>query len=165
MLFYPTKIFKRITDIKIEDLNRYNIKGLLVDVDNTMSTHGGQIPLENLFEWLSYIKSKNIGIYILSNARESRVQPFAEKVGLNYISLGTKPLPFGYIRGKNKLKLKSKNIAIIGDQLFTDVLGGKICLMKTFLVRPILLEEKRSFKIRRALENFYLKKIHNYKGE
>ena len=68
-----------------------------------------------------------------------------------------------YIRCKMKIKAPFKNIAIVGDQLFTDILGGKLTGIRTFLVHPILLEDKTSFKIRRKLENVYLKKYR--KGE
>lgn len=163
MLLYPDKIFHRITDIKQEHLNDYNIKALLIDVDNTLSTHGGQEPVEGLDRWIADMKATGISLYVLSNARKSRVQPFAEKLGLNFIHLGLKPLPIGYIRGKMKIKAPFKNIAIVGDQLFTDILGGKLTGIRTFLVHPILLEDKTSFKIRRKLENVYLKKYR--KGE
>ena len=163
MLLYPDKIFHRITDIKQEHLNDYNIKALLIDVDNTLSTHGGQEPVEGLDQWIADMKATGISLYVLSNARKSRVQPFAEKLGLNFIHLGLKPLPIGYIRGKMKIKAPFKNIAIVGDQLFTDILGGKLTGIRTFLVHPILLEDKTSFKIRRKLENVYLKKYR--KGE
>ncbi len=158
MFLKPTEIFYRITDINAETLKKYNIKGLLIDVDNTLSTHGGQIPLENLGSWIGKMQSQNIKLYILSNAKKRRVEPFAKKVGLPFISLGLKPLPSGYLRGKSRMNLKNRNIAMVGDQLFTDVLGAKFCFMKTFLVRPILLEDKTSFKIRRSLENLCLKK-------
>lgn len=165
MLLNPTKIFNRITDITIEDLSKNNIKGLLIDVDNTLSTHGSQTPIDNLDKWIVDIKSHGIKLFILSNARRSRVEPFANKVGLEFVCLGTKPLPRGYLEGKRRMKLKSKNIAIVGDQLFTDVLGGKLSFMKTFLVRPIKLEDKMSFKIRRKLENIYFRFFINQKGE
>ncbi|MDD4699597.1 MAG: YqeG family HAD IIIA-type phosphatase [Oscillospiraceae bacterium] len=154
----PDRVFNRITDIKSEDLAQDNVSGLLVDVDNTLSTHGGQTPLEGLTDWLEYIKQSGITVIILSNAKKKRVMPFAEKLGLKFISLSFKPTCFGFIKGMKVLGLKRKNIAIVGDQLFTDVLGGNIFGVKTYLVRPILLEDKISFKIKRKLENHILSK-------
>jgi len=154
----PNRVFNRITDIKSEDLAHDNVSGLLVDVDNTLSTHGGQTPLEGLADWLAYMKQSGIAIIIVSNARKKRVMPFAEKLGLDFISFSFKPTGFGLIRGMNALGLKRQNIAIVGDQLFTDVLGGNIFGVKTYLVRPILLENKISFKIKRKIENHILSK-------
>ena len=156
----PNRVFNRITDIKLEDLARDNLTGLLVDVDNTLSTHGGQTPLNGLKDWLTYMKDGGIEIIILSNARKKRVMPFAERIGLKYIYLSFKPTPFGFFRGMNEIGYKRENVAIVGDQLFTDVLGGNIFGVKTYLVRPILLEDKIGFKIKRKLENHILSK-HN----
>ena len=154
----PNRVYNRITDIKSEDLAQDNVLGLLVDVDNTLSTHGGQIPLEGLREWLSYMKDNGIEIIILSNARKKRVMPFAQKLGLKFIYFSFKPTPFGFFRGMNALQYKRENVAIVGDQLFTDILGGNTFGVKTYLVRPILLEDKLSFKIKRKLENKILSK-------
>lgn len=164
MFLYPDRIFHRITDIRIEDLKDINIKALLIDVDNTLSTHGSQQPIDKIDEWIKSMKENNISLYILSNARKSRVEPFAKKVGLDFIHLGVKPLPIGYIRGKLKVKVPFKNIAIVGDQIFTDVLGGRLSGVKCLLVTPILLEEKTSFKIRRKLEKLVFK-MHKKKDD
>jgi len=154
----PNRVFKLITDIKAEDLEQDNVSGLLVDVDNTLSTHGSQIPIKGLIEWLLYMKESGIKIVIFSNARKKRVMPFAKKLGLKFISFSFKPMPFRFFRGIKEIGYKSENIAIVGDQLFTDVLGGNIFGVKTYLVRPILLENKISFKIKRKLENYILSK-------
>ena len=68
------------------------------------------------------------------------------------MSLGLKPLPFGYFRGAKRLGLKRKEIALCGDQFFTDLLGAKTTGTKIILLKPILLEDKLSFKIRRYFE-------------
>ncbi len=161
-LFFPDKIFHRITDISPEFLHDLGINGLMLDVDNTLSTHGGQKPLEGLAEWLSGIQKSGIKLIILSNAKKRRVEPFAGKMGLPFIHLGLKPLPSGYLRAVRALGLKRGNTAIVGDQIFTDVLGGRLSGVKTLLVRPMLLEDKFSFKVRRKLENKILSK-HGFK--
>ena len=102
---------------------------------------------------------------MLSNSKEKRVAPFAQKIGLQYISLGLKPLPTGYLRGVNRLKEKRKNVAIVGDQMFTDILGGRAVGVKTILLTPIKPEDGWSFKIRRRLEKNIIGKykLENYK--
>lgn len=157
-IILPNRIYNLITEIKAEDLKQDNVLGLLVDVDNTLSTHGGQKPLEGLKEWLSYMKENGIEIIILSNARKKRVKPFAEKLGLRFIYLSFKPTPVGFFRGLHAIGYKRENVAIVGDQLFTDILGGNTFGVTTYLVRPILLEDKLSFKIKRKLENKILTK-------
>ena len=165
MILLPDIKLERITDISIQLLNKFDIKALLLDVDNTMSTHHGTVLTEGLTEWIAKMQQGDIKLCVLSNSKEKRVAPFAQKIGLQYISLGLKPLPTGYLRGVNRLKEKRKNVAIVGDQMFTDVLGGRAVGVKTILLTPIKPEDGWSFKIRRRLEKNIIGKykLENYK--
>ena len=157
MLLKPDVKLDRITDIKIELLKKYGISALILDVDNTMSTHHGQILTEGLSDWLAYMQNGGIDLTILSNSNEKRVAPFAAKVGLDYISMGLKPLPFGFLRAVRSLGVKRKNAAIVGDQIFTDVLGGNAAGLKTVLLTPIKPETALRFRFKRRLERLIFK--------
>ncbi len=156
MIFKPHIKRDRITDITVEDLKSIGVTALMLDVDNTMSTHGGQVLTDGLLDWIKYMQDNGIKLTVLSNARKSRVEPFANKISLRFIHLGLKPLPFGYFRAAKTLSTKRKNTAIVGDQLFTDMLGGFLSGVKKILLTPILLEDKPSFIIRRKLEKIFL---------
>ncbi len=158
MSLKPDIKLRGITDITVELLNEYNIKALLLDVDNTMSTHHGTVLTDGLMEWIEYMQSNGIKLMVLSNSKRFRIEPFAARIGLPFISLGCKPLPTGYLRGVKALGEKRKNVAIVGDQIFTDILGGKMVGVKTILLTPIKLEDGWSFKIRRKLEKKLYKK-------
>ena len=164
MLLKPHIKFKGITDIKPEILEKLGIKALLLDVDNTMSTHHGTILTDGLMDWIKGMQESGIKLMVLSNSKEFRVKPFAERIGLPFISLGCKPLPFGYLRGKKRLGVKCREVAIVGDQIFTDILGGRCVGIKTILLTPIKPEDGWSFKLRRYLEKgvYKLHKIKNY---
>ncbi|MBR6510242.1 MAG: YqeG family HAD IIIA-type phosphatase [Clostridia bacterium] len=157
MLLKPDIKLKRVTDITPQLLKKYNITSLILDVDNTLSTHHGQILTDGLENWLSLMKSENIGLIILSNSKEQRVKPFAEKINLNFLSLGLKPLPFGYLKAVKRLNSKRKNTAIVGDQIFTDVLGGSFVGVKKILLTPIKLEDGLGFKFKRKIEKIVYK--------
>ena len=152
MLLKPDIKLHGITDITVELLNKYNIKALLLDVDNTMSTHHGTILTDGLMDWIERMQQSGIKLMVLSNSKRKRIEPFAARIGLPFISLGCKPLPTGYWRGVKALGEKSKNVAIVGDQIFTDVLGGNAVGVKTILLTPIKPEDGWSFKLRRKLE-------------
>lgn len=158
MLLKPDIKLHGITDITVELLNKFNIKALLLDVDNTMSTHHGQALTDGLLEWIDRMNKNGIKLMVLSNSKRKRIEPFAARISLPFISLGCKPLPTGYLRGVRALGEKRKNVAIVGDQIFTDVLGGNLVGVKTVLLTPIKLEDGLSFKIRRNLE----KKIYKH---
>lgn len=166
MLLKPDIKLDRVTDITLEILKKYDLTALILDVDNTLSTHHGHILTDGLTEWLAFMQENGIKLMVLSNSKEARVKPFAEKIGLDYISLGLKPLPSGFIRAIKALGIKRKNIAIVGDQIFTDVLGGNVVGVKTILLTPIKLEAGWSFKVRRDLEKKLYKKynLKDYEG-
>lgn len=166
MLLKPHLKLNRITDIEKKHLDMLGVDCLLIDVDNTISTDHGTKLLPGLDLWIEKMKDAGVKLYILSNARKSRVIPFAEKIGLDYVSLALKPLPFGYLRGVKHSGGKRKTTAIVGDQIFTDVLGGRLSGVKTILLTPILPESKINFRIRRAMERavFKIYKIKDYEG-
>lgn len=153
LIFKPKFILNNITDITLEFLKENSIKGLLVDVDNTLTIAHANPTLKNGVEvWLENMKDNGIEVIILSNAKKERIKHFAGKVGLDFIGLSLKPLPFNYIKGAKALNLKRKETAIVGDQIFTDILGGKLSGVQTILVTDITPEDKLSFKIRRKIE-------------
>ena len=152
MLLKPNIKLHGITDITVELLKQHDIKALLLDVDNTMSTHHGTVLTDGLTEWIAKMSDSGIKLMVLSNSKRFRIEPFAARIGLPFISLGCKPLPTGYLRGVKALGEKRKNVAIVGDQIFTDILGGNIVGVKSILLTPIKLEDGWSFKVRRKLE-------------
>ncbi len=152
-LLKPHFRFRRITDIDVDFLKKKNIDLLLLDVDNTLSTHHGTVLVDGLTDWLEKIQSAGIRLIILSNSKRRRVEPFATGIGLDYVSMGLKPLPFGYLKAIRRLGGTRRNSAIIGDQLFTDSLGAHIVGIKSIILEPIERESMLSFKIRRYFED------------
>ena len=162
MLLKPHIKLKRVTDITLKLLNKYNIYSLILDVDNTLSTHHGEVLTDGLEDWIKEMHNGGIKLTVLSNSKERRVKPFSQKIGLPFIALGLKPLPFGYYRALKMSASKRKNTAIVGDQIFTDVLGGRLSGVKTILLTPIKLETTKGFKFKRKLET-YVYKLHKIK--
>lgn len=158
-MFKPNIKLDRVTDITLEVLKKYNINSLILDVDNTLSTHHGQVLTDGLPEWLNLMKENGIKLTVLSNSTSKRLEPFAQKIGLDYISLGLKPLPFGYWRALKRLGSKRRETAIVGDQIFTDVMGGNIVGVKTVLLTPIKPETSLRFRMKRKVEAFLIKKL------
>lgn len=156
-IFKPDYRFNSILDISPDFLRENGINALLLDVDNTLAHHFSQIPIDGLEMWLERIDKAGIKTMILSNARGSRVEPFAKKIGVDYTPKAMKPLPFKAWKSCSNMQVKSKNTAIIGDQLFTDMLCGTLSGITTILVTPMHEETGRLFKIKRGLERKILK--------
>ena len=140
-----------------------NIKGLILDVDNTLTTHDNPIPLDGVKNWLKEMQSAGIKMMIVSNNSAERVTPFAEMLGLDFVPNGKKPLSKGFREAVKIMGLHKKQIAVIGDQLFTDILGGNLFKIKTILVTPIELEKKGFLKFKRIIEKPILKHYCNKK--
>ena len=158
-MFKPNFVLNSVTDITVEFLDKNNIKALLLDVDNTLSVaHANKTLRNGVAQWLSDMREADISMMILSNAKKKRAIRFADSVGLDVVGLAAKPLPFGYFRAVKKLKIKRKNVAIVGDQIFTDVMGGNLSGVKTILVTDITPEDKPFFKFKRKLEKKMLKR-------
>lgn len=152
MLLKPDIKLDRITDIKPELLEKFGIKALILDVDNTMSTHHGTELVEGLTDWFDLMRKNGIKLMVLSNSLRHRIEPFAARIGLPFISAGLKPLPTGFLRAVKSLGEKRKHTAIVGDQIFTDTLGGNAVGIKTILLTPIKPETSLRFRFKRKLE-------------
>lgn len=159
MFLRPKIKLEKVTDISIEILNKYGIKALILDVDNTLSTHHGQVLTDGLTEWLELMRQNGIKMTVLSNSNSKRLTPFAQKIGLDFISLGLKPLPFGYWRALKRLGTNKNETAIVGDQLFTDVIGGNVVGVVSVLLTPIKPETSLRFRMKRRVERFLIKKL------
>lgn len=158
MIFRPNFRFFRVTDITPGFLRDHGIRGLLLDVDNTLSTDKGQDPLPGLDEWLKSMRNGNVRLTIISNASAERLRPFAERTDLRFVSRAAKPFLPGYIRGARRLGLARREVAMVGDQLFTDILGANLAGMTSILVEPVMPESGKSFVLRRKWEKKILGK-------
>lgn len=162
MIFYPKGYFKKVSDISIEYLNQNNIKGIILDVDNTLIDYYKHMT-EETTNWVNMLKENNIKLCILSNSnKKEKVKEVAKKLDLEYSYWGMKPLKRGFKKAKKILNLPNSEIAAVGDQIFTDVIGANRMKMFSILVEPI--EEKDIWVtlLKRPIEKFikhsYLKK-------
>ena len=152
-LFYPTAYRRRVTDITLQDLESMGIKGLLLDVDNTLTTHGSQALSNEVAAWLRHMEEAGIKLTVVSNSWEWRVAPFAKKIGLRHTSLSCKPSPIGFWRGVRRMGLKRRECAAVGDQVFTDILGANLGGVPCILLDPIQKETGKPFlQLRRRWE-------------
>ena len=163
-LFRPARCFHRVTDITADDLRALGVRGLILDADNTLSTHHSQTPAEGVTDWLAAMRAAGIRLRMVSNARDARCKPFAATLGLEYTSLAVKPFPFGNRRAVSAMGLKRRQVAAVGDQLFTDMLGAHLAGVVPLLVEPIEPETGWSFRLRRRLERPLLRRWRGREG-
>ncbi len=156
-LFYPTIYRRRITDVTVERLQALGVRGVLLDVDNTLTTHDNPHLETAVTAWLEAMREAGFALTVVSNNSEERVRPFAQKIGLGYQAKAAKPLPCGYRRAAKKLGLSAKECVAIGDQIFTDILGANLAGMPCVLLEPIQPETKQKFIVfKRRVERVLL---------
>lgn len=158
-MFKPTYVFDKVGEITPEFLHKKQIKGLLLDLDNTLTTHNNPVPPQSSLDWLDKMRAAGIKLMIVSNNHAPRVTPFAEQLGLDFVSEGKKPLTFGYTRAIKRLGLEKRNVAAVGDQIFTDVLGSNLKGIRSIFVFPIEPETSLPFRFKRAIEKAFLPKM------
>lgn len=144
-LFFPTLYRRRVTDVTVEDLRRLGAEAVLLDVDNTLTTHDAPDLTEAVKAWLREMECSGFSLIIVSNNSAERVAPFADRIGLSYYAHARKPLPFGFRAAAKQAGCDSKACVVIGDQLFTDMLGANLAGMKSILLEPIRFEVEQKF--------------------
>ena len=133
---YPNAVARRVWQITPQLLNSWGVKGLILDIDNTLTTHNNPIPEPQVAQWLEGNRRAGIRMLVLSN---------------------NQPLKKGYQRCSQALGLPCEQLCMVGDQIFTDVLGGRRAGCRAVLVQPIQPEKMLFFRLKRALEAFAMR--------
>ncbi len=155
----PEYEFKSILDIEDGFFEKENIKYLLIDIDNTLVADNAPDADECSIAFLKRLEEKKIEFFLVSNNSEERVLSFNKNLGYRYIFRAGKP-------GKKKIKAvmremnaKKEQTALIGDQIFTDLLAAKNAGIRMILVTPINTKiENTFFKVKRFFEKLVYKR-------
>ena len=152
MIFRPTYVFNDITGITPKFLKRKHIKGIVLDIDNTLTTHNNPVPPQSSMDWLARVKKAGIKLIIVSNNKPPRVEPFAQLLDLEYVANGRKPLTYGINEAVRRMGFEKCDIAAIGDQIFTDIMGANLAGIRSCFVYPLELETSLPFRFKRTIE-------------
>lgn len=132
---YPYKIFSKVSEITPEVLKREGISAIILDIDGTLMKTKDKWPEEEVMSWIDNLKNNGILFYVLSNNKHpQRVQAFAENIGAEWTYLSRKPFKKGFLKAAKALNCPHYSIGVVGDQIFTDMLGARLCKMKGLLV-------------------------------
>jgi HAD superfamily (subfamily IIIA) phosphatase, TIGR01668 len=156
-LFRPTAHFKSVFQITPEILKKFGIKAVILDADNTIRNVAQHKAIDGIDIWLQSVKQSGIKVILLSNNFSSNVRPFAKSIELDHVAMALKPMPFGVLRVLKRLGSKRKETAMIGDQVFTDIVASKFAGVKSFLVDPLEPETHWFWVWRRSIERKVIK--------
>jgi HAD superfamily phosphatase (TIGR01668 family) len=155
----PDLYVKSIYHIDLDDLQRRGIRAIITDLDNTLVAWDDPLPNQRLIAWLKGAQAKGFSVYIVSNNSRDRVQKFARAFGVPAISKAIKPRRGAFRTACEAMGVEPKEAAIVGDQVFTDVLGGNRLGAYTILVVPVSDREFFGTKIMRMLERLVLRRL------
>ena len=158
-MFQPNLILDSVQDITPELLHQHGLRSLLLDVDCTLKRYRAtEIPPESV-QWIESLRNVGIGFCILSNGLGHRIRPIAEQIGIPFVAPAMKPLPSGCRTAIKTMGFDPKSTAMVGDQVFADILAGNLAGIFTILVTPIHPEEEHWYtRIKRPLEKWVLRK-------
>lgn len=156
--FYPSLMVDDVRDITAELLEKYQIKALILDIDNTLAPNHAAEADEQTVRWIELLKSAGYKMCIVSNASKKRVVRFNSRLQLYAVHRAMKPGTAAFKKAGRIMEVGNENIAVIGDQIFTDVYGGNAAGMFTILVKPIDRREGMLVRLKRVFERFILKR-------
>ncbi|MGB6608063.1 MAG: YqeG family HAD IIIA-type phosphatase, partial [Atribacterota bacterium] len=137
------------------------IKGIIVDLDNTLIAWGEKEVSQKNIDWVNEAKKLGLKIFIVSNTNSKRVAEFAKIFDVPYHSKYFKPFSIAFNNGLKILDTKKSETVVIGDQIFTDIWGGNRLKLLTILVIPIVKKDSIGTFLHRNLEkiiiSFWLK--------
>lgn len=148
----PDLYQKSIFDIDYKKLYKKGISCLIFDLDNTLALIDEEKCPSNVKELIDHLKQDFI-VVIISNNIYKRIKPYKEDLGINAVSMAMKPLPVGLSKIKKYYHLKKNEMIMIGDQLVTDVLSGKLYSINTCLVEPLGKKDLKITGLNRMIEN------------
>lgn len=160
MRLVPDKILASVGDITPELLISEGVKGLVLDIDNTLAPRHVPMPDETIIKWIKAMKKAGTKLYIISNNRTNRVTKFAKALELPFLCNGMKPFPRSFRRAMREMGVDPKSVVAVGDQIYTDVLGAHTAGIRAWLVLPIDPHENPFTRLRRQFEKPFVKKYY-----
>lgn len=153
----PDLYYSSVHAIDLDALARDGIRVLLLDLDNTILPRDTNVVPQDLKDWAAALKERGFSVYLVSNNWHERVHHVASELGFGLVDKAVKPLPFAFMRALARAHARRSEAAVVGDQVFTDILGGRLLGMRTVLVSPLSATDLPHTLLLRRLEALVLK--------
>lgn len=151
-LLAPCLAVNTLYDIELDELKQRGIRGIVFDLDNTIIPWNSSDLCPEVLAWLNDLVCQDFKLCLVSNNGNRRVRQIAGQCGIPFVARALKPSRTGFRQAAQVMNLSPEAIAVVGDQLFTDVLGGNRLGMFTIWVQPLTNQEFIGTKVTRQLE-------------
>lgn len=147
-----------VTEITVDELVSAGVQAVLLDLDNTLVGWQRLDISPSVRAWLMDLDRAGLKLCLISNTRFGRrLRLLSEELGIPYVRKALKPGKKGFLKAMEELGVDPSNTVMVGDQMFTDVLGGNRVGVYTVMVRPMARHEFFGTKISRVAERVLLK--------
>ncbi len=148
----PDKVCKSVYDVPLNDLKEAGKTCLLLDFDNTLGPDHATAPDKYAFDFIEKIKGEGFSCCLVSNAKTGRSSKIAEALGIPCVTYAHKPRPDGIYRALKLMETNAENAVMIGDQVFTDVIAGRLAPVYTIMVEKYSSKEIWYVVLKRPFE-------------
>ena len=157
-MFVPDRMLGSYRELTPELLASFGIRALLIDIDNTLAPYEQEEPDEAVRNWFSALAEAGIRAALVSNNHPPRVERFNRTLGLPAYADSKKPSRRTLLRAMEELGVSKEECAVLGDQLLTDVFGGKRLGLVAFAVVPIRDKTNLFFRFKRWCERPFVRR-------
>lgn len=133
----PRWLAKDVTQLRPEFFRKNGITLVMLDFDNTLIPYTTNDPTPEVAYWLAEMKVSGFSLCVISNSYKDRVKEFCSRYGIDCITGAKKPFCKGIRECLNKYNVSPEKAVMVGDQIYTDTLGGNCAGVRTVLVRSI----------------------------
>jgi len=148
----PTRHAASVLALDPVALSAEGIRGLMLDLDNTVVAWNAAAPSEAVRTWVGRLKAAGLRVCIVSNNFTGRARAIGELLGVPVVAAAVKPVPWAFRRAMAIMGTPPARTALVGDQLFTDILGGNLLGVITILVDPLSTQEFPTTRLVRRVE-------------
>lgn len=158
-LICPQLVVNSLLEIDVDLLRQQGIIGIVFDLDNTISPWNSNDIDPEAAVWLQQVLASGFKAGLVSNNNPRRVAKVANLFSIPYVARAFKPANRGFRQVISEMQLSPEQVAVVGDQLFTDILGGNRLGCRTIWVKPLSEREFIGTKIIRQLEKFVVRML------
>jgi uncharacterized protein len=135
----------RVEELTPLRLEQWRLRALLLDVDCTLTRYHQSEALPAVAAWIEELRAADFRLCLISNGLGPRIREFAARLRLPSVAKAMKPLPWGVWSAMDTIHCLPMETAIVGDQIFADVMAGRLAGIRSILVEPIHPEEEPWF--------------------
>jgi HAD superfamily phosphatase (TIGR01668 family) len=154
-MFGPDHEVGALPDVSLDDLWTRGFRGLIIDLDNTVCGYHESALAPGVAEWVVAAKARGFAVVLVSNNFRERVAAVGAQLGVPAVPNALKPLPHGFLAALRRLGTRRAETVVIGDQLFTDVLGAKLLGLHAVLTQPIVARDFPLTRVLRLMERLF----------